>query len=80
MPDENSSKQTASVKLADISKQTPVENNAKQAPVETSGKQSGAIKLANIAQPVAGENIAIENRYYRTWLPDIRYPAAKTNQ
>jgi len=60
MSDENSSKQTASVKLADTSKQTPVENDAKQAPVETSGKQSGAIKLANIAQPVPGENISIE--------------------
>jgi len=51
MPDENSNEQTASVKLADIARQTPVENNA---------KQPDSIKLANIAQPVPGDKIALE--------------------
>jgi hypothetical protein len=83
MPDENSSKQTGSVKVAGIAKQTPGENNSeqaggmnladttKQASVESSGSQSSAIKLANIAQPVPGENIAIEPG--RVYLADVAY-------
>jgi hypothetical protein len=77
MPDENSSKQTGSVKVAGIAGQTPGENNseqagsAKQEPVENSIKQSDAINLAKIAKQAPDENSVLEPG--RVYLADVAY-------